>query len=99
MVVQDGIGYAGEQEKPLKVIGIRPLADHKLWIRFSTGEIKLFDFTPLLDAPAFQAMKNADAWGSVYIDYGVPVWMDGNVDLAPEYLYEHGVPLPEKETA
>jgi len=25
----------------------------------------------------------------VYLDYGVPVWADGDIDLAPEYLYEH----------
>ena len=25
----------------------------------------------------------------VYIDYGVTVWNDGDIDIAPEYLYRH----------
>lgn len=28
----------------------------------------------------------------VIIDYGVTVWKDGEIDIAPEYLYEHGIP-------
>lgn len=99
MYIQDGIAYAGEQTKPVKVSGVRPLADHVLWVRFSTGEIKLFDFKPLLNAPAFRPLKDTEIWNGVYIDYGVTVWQDGDIDIAPEYLYEHGVPLEEKESA
>lgn len=99
MYIQDGIAYAGEQTKPVKVSGVRPLADHVLWVRFSTGEIKLFDFKPLLDAPAFRPLKDDGIWNGVYIDYGVTVWQDGDIDIAPEYLYGHGVPLEEKESA
>ena len=95
----NGIVYAGEKEKPVTISGVRPLPDHKLWVRFSTGEIKLFYFNPLLDAPAFQPLKETAVWNGVYIDYGVTVWQDGDIDIAPEYLYEHGVSLTEKETA
>ena len=93
MYIIDGIAYAGEQIKPITVSGIRPLADHQLWIRFSTGEVKLFDFTPLLDSPAFQPLREPEIWNGVYIDYGVPIWKDGEIDIAPEYLYENGVLL------
>ena len=48
MYVLDGIAYAGKQEPVIKVCGVRPLAGHKLWLRFTTGETKVFDFTPLL---------------------------------------------------
>ena len=48
MYISDGIAYAGEQEPVIKVCGVRPLAGHKLWLRFTTGEAKVFDFTPLL---------------------------------------------------
>ena len=93
MYIKDGIAYAGEQEKPITVSGVRPLADHQLWIRFSTGEVKLFDFTPLLDSPAFQPLRDPEIWSGVYIDYGVPIWKDGEIDIAPEYLYENGILL------
>ena len=99
MYIQDGIAYAGEQTKPVKVSGVRPLADHVLWVRFSTGEIKLFDFKPLLNEPAFQPLKEPNVWNGVYIDYGVTVWLDGDIDIAPEYLYANGVPIAEKEPA
>lgn len=99
MYIQNGIAYAGEQAKPITVSGVRPLPGHRLWVRFSTGEAKIFDFTPLLDAPAFRPLKEPEVFSGVYIDYGVTVWQDGDIDVAPEYLYEHGVPAEAKETA
>lgn len=92
MYIQDGIAYAGEQKKPVAVVGVRPLPDSRLWVRFNTGESRLFDFRPLLDAPAFNPLKNSDVFSGVYIDYGVCVWQDGDIDIAPEYMYEHSVP-------
>lgn len=67
MYVVDGIAYAGEQTPVIKISGIRPLDDYKLWIRFSTGEVKIFDFAPLLTQPAFaplarKGIGNKKAW-------------------------------------
>ena len=28
----------------------------------------------------------------MYIDYGVPVWNDGDIDIAPEKVYRDGIP-------
>ena len=53
MYVADGIAYAGERAPEIKVCGVRPLAGHKLWLRFTTGEAKVFDFAPLLEKAAF----------------------------------------------
>ncbi|MBS6447533.1 MAG: DUF2442 domain-containing protein [Clostridiales bacterium] len=91
MYIKDGIAYAGKPELPLKISGVRPLADYKLWVRFNNGESKVFDFTSLLDSPAFSPLKDKAVFDSVYIDYGVPVWNDGDIDIAPEYLYEKGI--------
>lgn len=86
----NGIAYAGEPAPILKVSGIRPLDDHRLWVRFNTGESKTVDFKPLLDSPAFEPLKDISVFRDVYIDYGIPVWMNGDIDIAPEYLYSHG---------
>lgn len=91
MYIKDGIAYAGERRQPLQISGVRPLADYKLWVRFNTGEAKVFDFKGLLDSPAFTPLKDINVFNSVYIDYGITVWNDGDIDIAPEYLYEHGV--------
>lgn len=97
MYIVDGIAYAGEKSPPLKICGIKPLDDYKLWVRFNTSEVKIFDFNGLLDKPAYIQLKDINVFKSVYIDYGVPVWCDGDIDIAPEYLYEQGQSI--KETA
>ncbi len=91
MYIKDGIAYAGEPEPQLLVYGVRPLDDHKLWVRFSTGEAKIYDFKPLLSTPAFSPLADSKLFKEVYIDYGVPVWNDGEIDIAPETLYQNGV--------
>lgn len=91
MYIKNGIAYAGEAVQPLKISGVRPLANYVLWVRFNTGETKTFDFKPLLSAPAFEPLKEKSLFDSVYIDYGVTVWNEGAIDIAPEYLYENGV--------
>ena len=93
MYIVNGIAYAGEQKQPLKVSGVRPLADHQLWVRFNNGEARVVDFRPLLDSVAFAPLKDEAAFRDVYIDYGVTVWMNGDVDIAPERLYESGSPV------
>jgi len=91
MYIRDGIAYAGEKAPAIKVSGVRPLPDHRLWVRFSTGETKIIDFKPLLSSPAFAPLADEDLFRQVYIDYGVTVWNDGAIDIAPEALYEAGV--------
>lgn len=91
MYIIDGIAYAGEPEPVIKVSGVRPMEDYKLWLRFNTGEAKIFDFKPLLDTPAFAPLKNTELFKQVYIDYGVPVWNDGDIDIAPEKVYREGI--------
>lgn len=91
MFIKDGIAYAGDPVPPIKISGVRPMKNHLLWVRFNTGETKIFDFKPLLDAPAFLPLRDESVFRDVYIDYGVAVWMDGDIDIAPAYLYEHSV--------
>lgn len=90
MYILNGIAYAGEQRPPLKVSGVRPMEDYRLWVRFNTGEARVFDFKPLLNRPAFAPLTDRNVFNSVYIDYGVTVWNDGDIDIAPETLYEQG---------
>ena len=88
MYVENGIAYAGEKAPLLKVCGVRPLPGHRLWVRFNTGEEKTVDLSPFLLLPAYQPLMNAEIFNSVYIDYGVPVWNNGDIDIAPEALYD-----------
>jgi hypothetical protein len=95
MYIVDGIAYAGTPVESLKVVGIRPLEGRRLWVRFSSGETKVFDFTPLLDTPAFAPLTDEKVFFAVGIDYGVPVWNDGAIDISPDMLYHIGIPVPK----
>lgn len=91
MYIVNNIAYAGEPSTIIHVMSVRPLDDYRLWIRFTTGETKEFDFKPLLDAPCFTPLKDKNVFNSVYVDYGVTVWNNGDIDIAPEKLYEEGM--------
>lgn len=88
MYIIDGIAYAGEQQKPVSVIRVKAMEDYTLELRFSTGEIRVFDFKPYLKYPAFAPLKDKEKFRQAYVDYGTVVWDDGDIDIAPETLYE-----------
>ena len=89
----NGIVYA-DDPAPLKTIKyVRPLQDYKLLIRFSTEEEKEVDISGLLNEPAFRTLRDRNVFQSVYVDYGTVVWCNGTIDIAPEYLYDIGVPV------
>jgi len=92
MYIINDIACAGESPL-IQVKSVRPLDDHKLWLRFSTGEEKEFDCKPLLDAPCFKPLRDKATFREVYLDYGVPVWNGGEIDIAPERLYQDGIPV------
>ena len=86
MYIKNGIAYAESREPILEVVSVRALDNHMLWLRFSNGESKEFDFKPLLDKPAYTPLKDKAIFNDVYVDYGCTVWKNGEIDIAPEYL-------------
>lgn len=90
MYILDGIAYADDPVPILKVHAVRPMNGYRLWVRFSTGEVKIADCTALLSEPAFVPLRDPSLFSRVSLDYGVPVWNGGEIDIAPEYLYDHG---------
>lgn len=99
MYIIDGVAYAGEKKPAIKISGVKPMKNYKLWVRFNTGEAKVFDFKLLLNSPAFAPLADESVFNSVYIDYGVTVWNDGDIDIAPDLLYRDGVTVTETDIA
>lgn len=89
MHIVNGIAFADDNNIVIKVLAVRPLDDYKLWLKFNTGENRIFDFASLLNEPAFCPLKKRENFESVYVEHGVTVWMEGEIDIAPEYLYKH----------
>ena len=88
MYIIDGIAYAGEFCKDIEVKKVSVLNDMMLIITFSTGEKRLFDATGLLQYPAFKPLENKEIFKSAEVDCGVLVWLNGDIDIAPEKLYK-----------
>lgn len=90
MYVKDGIAYPDNNAELLEVLDVKPLDGYTLFLLFNDGEAKTFDFSPLLDRPAFQSLKDEAVFRSVYVEDGIVMWCDGEIDIAPETLYEQG---------
>jgi len=94
--IRDGIAYADEPASASKfprITGVRPLPNYHLSVRLNDGSTKIVDMGSLLSEPCYKPLADQDTFNSVYLDYGAPTWNDGEIDLAPEYVLEHGTNL------
>lgn len=60
-----------------------------LLLTFSTGEQRIYDATELLKYPVCKALENYEIFKNAYIEGGTVVWNDGEIDIAPEILYNN----------
>ena len=73
----------------LKVTDVVYEGGHVLLCSFSNGERRRVDLTPLLAFPAFEELKDEKEFEKFGLD-GTVFWANG-ADVAPEYLFDHGV--------
>ena len=92
MYVIDGIAYAGELPRPIRVRSVKAIEEYRLLIQFTNEEQRIFDFKPLLDLPAFRPLKDMELFKSVYVESGTAAWGE-EIDIAPETLYEESSPI------
>ncbi|MEA4805526.1 DUF2442 domain-containing protein [Acetobacterium wieringae] len=91
----DGVLYAGKPANMIKVTGVKILQNYQLLLTFSTGERKLYDVSPLLVLPVFQSLKDVSVFEDVQLDFDTVSWCNGDVDIAPETLYQDSVDISE----
>jgi hypothetical protein len=89
MYIKDGFVYGSNNDMQLKVVSIKTLPDMMMIVGFSTGERRLFDATEL-KGEAFFPLREMAVFQHPVIDHGVVTWKNGEVDVSPEYLYDHG---------
>ena len=88
MYIIDGIAYAKEEQEFIEVVDVKVLDDMILLLKFNTGEQRVFDAT-ILNGEVFKPLRDRKIFNNVQIDCGVVTWMDGDIDCAPEYMYEN----------
>ena len=68
-------------------------SDYMLNLVFSNGEQRRFNMRPYLHFPVYRPLENTGFFRLAKIDYGTVVW-PGEIDIAPETLYDESIPLP-----
>lgn len=74
----------------IRIIDVEYLGGCTLKLKFSNGEWRVVDFTPLLTgSPRFEELANPDNFIQFGLTHWTIEWYNG-VDFAPNYLYEQG---------
>ena len=68
------------------VIAVTPKDNYQLELKFSTGEIRLFDATAYLEKGVFKKLKDEALFKQAYIAFDTVCW-PGNLDISPLTLY------------
>jgi hypothetical protein len=76
----------------LDVVKVEATPDYKLHLEFENGEKRIFDMSPYMDKKPFVQLKGSPLFAKASVDYGTVVW-PGNIDIAPETLYDRSRPV------
>lgn len=88
MYILNGIVYGGEPAEPIKILSVKPLNDMIMLLTFVNGEVRVFDAT-VLKGGVFEQLKEESIFKNPTVDHGVVTWLNGNIDCAPEFMYEN----------
>jgi len=69
-----------------RVKDVRPLADYRLKITFTNGEVGTYDCRPLLDFGVFMELEDKTYFRKVRAEGGTVVWPHEQ-DICPDTLY------------
>lgn len=97
MYIVNGIAHAGTRMQEMLVQKVKPLDDMMMIVTFRSGEKRLYDATQLLSFPAFQSLKKDEVFKSAKVEHGVVTWADGEIDIAPETMYENSYAYEESQ--
>lgn len=76
----------------LDVVTVEARPDYVLILEFENGERRSLDMRPLLERRPFDRLKRVAVFRLARVKDGTVVW-PGNIDIAPETLYDRSTPL------
>lgn len=73
------------------VTQVRARENTMLELEFNTGGTRVFDARPYLERGVFTRLKDPAIFKQAYVAYDTVCW-PGNLDIAPETLYDRSCP-------
>jgi Protein of unknown function (DUF2442) len=72
----------------IKVSKIECLGGYRLRFKFSDDSVGDYDFSKIVseNGPMVQALRDADYFRRVFLEFGAPTWPNG-FDVAPAWLH------------
>lgn len=75
-----------------RVVSVQANPDHTITLKFTNGEIRLFDVKPYLDKGIFRELQEPGKFNSVKTFLGSVQWQGGQ-DFCPDTLYQRSTPI------
>ena len=89
MIERDGWCYPDDPQPMLQIVAADRLGDYRLMVTFNDGAKRIFDGHSLLNGPVFAPLADEKVFNDYALDYETLTWLNGEVDIAPEFVYEH----------
>lgn len=76
----------------LKISSAEYIQDYKIRVCFNNGVGMVFDFLPVIEKySVFKVLKDIDLLKNFVLTDTLE-WNNGELDIAPEYIYQNGIP-------
>lgn len=92
MVVREGICYPDAPARHVKIVSAENAGDWLVRVCFDDGALRLFDGRALV-GDVFEPLQDPAVFANWKLDYETLTWNDGDIDIAPEYVLNHSVPI------
>lgn len=74
------------------------LTNYVLNLTFNDGSYKTFDFEPYIEKDGiYKPLKDKKLFNNFKLDGWTISWLNGTIDIAPEYLYENSIPCFDED--
>ena len=73
-----------------QITSVEPEDGFRLRVGFDTGEVGIFDVSPLLEYHCYRRLRDVEYFNLAHVERGTVVWPNDE-DLAPEMLWEKSV--------
>ena len=74
----------------LKIVAAEYVTNYTLRLTFNTGEVRLVDFTPLMQKGICRILQDINFFKSFRLDPFTVDW-NNEIGFAPRYLYERSI--------